>query len=55
MKKYQKTFHTERFETILKLGKHNSSANRFYKLIKEIHPDLSQHVKALIKKYGYVL
>jgi hypothetical protein len=55
IKKYQKTLHSERFEAILKLGKHNSSANRLYKLIKDIHPNLAQQIKTLIKKYGYVL
>ncbi|MDR2190166.1 MAG: hypothetical protein LBP53_03060 [Candidatus Peribacteria bacterium] len=55
VKKYQKTLHKEHFEAILKLGKHNTSANRLYKLIKDTQPELAQEIKMLIKKYGHVL
>jgi hypothetical protein len=55
LKKHQKTLRSDHFEAILKLGKHNSSANRLQKLIKDIHPELANQIKQYIKKYGHVL
>jgi hypothetical protein len=55
IKKYQKTLKFTNFEHILKQGKHNSSANRLYKLIKNTQPTYAEELKKLIKKYGHIL
>ena len=55
LKKYQKSFNIRQIEHLLKNNKHNTSINRLQKLIKNTHPKLSEEIKNLIKKYGYVL
>ena len=55
IKKHHKSINPTHFESILKQGKHNSSANRFLTLIKSTHPILADQLKKLIKKYGYLL
>jgi hypothetical protein len=40
---------------MIKRGKHNSSANRLYQLIKPTQLLLAEKIKSSIKKYGYLL
>jgi hypothetical protein len=42
-------------EAIIKQWKHNTSLNRLYSLTKLTYPTLSEEIKNLIKKYGFVL
>ena len=55
IKKNGKTLNLQNLETIIKLWKHNTSLNRLYSLTKNIYPSLSNEIKNLIKKYGFVL
>lgn len=55
LKKQKKNFNIKNLEDILKTGKHNSSANRFLKIIQNSFPDLAKEVKRLIKKHGFIL
>ena len=45
----------QNIEKIIKLGKHNTSLNRLYLLTKTTYPSLSEEIKKLIKKYGFLL
>jgi hypothetical protein len=42
-------------EKIIKLWKHNTSLNRLYLFIKPMYPSLSEEIKKMIKKYGFLL
>ena len=55
IKKNWKTLNISTLETIIKLWKHNTSLNRLYSLTKLSYPNLSEEIKKLIKKYGFVL
>ena len=55
IKKNWKTLDLTTLETIIKLWKHNTSLNRLYSLTKLSYPTLSEEIKKLIKKYGFVL
>lgn len=55
IKKNGKTLNLSTLESIIKLWKHNSSLNRLYDLTKLTYPTLSEEIKKLIKKYGFVL
>ena len=55
IKKNGKTLDLSIIETIIKLGKHNTSLNRLYSLTKLTYTTLSEEIKKLIKKYGFVL
>ena len=55
IKKNGKTLNLSILETIIKLWKHNTSLNRLYSLTKLTYPTLSEEIKKLIKKYGFVL
>lgn len=55
IKKNWKTLNLSILETIIKLWKHNSSLNRLHSLTKLNYPTLSEEIKKLIKKYGFVL
>ena len=55
IKKNGKTLNISTLETIIKLWKHNTSLNRLYSLTKLTYPTLSEDIKKLIKKYGFVL
>jgi DNA-binding MarR family transcriptional regulator len=55
IKKNGKTLSLSTLESIIKLWKHNSSLNRLYNLTKLTYPTLSEEIKKLIKKYGFVL
>lgn len=55
IKKNSKQIKIEYIEEFLKIGKHNSSSNRLYQLIKNTHPLLAEKIKNSIKKYGYLL
>ena len=55
IKKNGKTLNLSILETIIKLWKHNTSLNRLYNLTKLTYPTLSEEIKKLIKKYGFVL
>jgi hypothetical protein len=55
IKKNWKTLKIENIESIIKLWKHNTSLNRLYVLIKDTYPALSQDIKNLVKKYGFLL
>lgn len=55
IKKNWKTLDLSALETIIKLWKHNTSLNRLYSLTKLSYPTLSEEIKKLIKKYGFVL
>ena len=55
IKKNSKSLQVEHIQEILKLGKHNSSANRLYQLLKPTQPLLAEKIKSSIKKYGYLL
>lgn len=55
IKKNWKTLDLSTLETIIKLWKHNTSLNRLYSLTKISYPTLSEGIKKLIKKYGFVL
>ena len=55
IKKNGKTLNLSTLETIIKLWKHNTSLNRLYSLTKLSYPTLSEKIKKLIKKYGFVL
>ena len=50
-----KSLNLQNIEKIIKLGKHNTSLNRLYLLIKPVYPSLAGEIKKLIKKYGFVL
>ena len=55
IKKNGKNLNLQNLEIIIKLWKHNTSLNRLYSLTKNTYPTLSNEVKNLIKKYGFVL
>ena len=55
IKKNGKTLDLSTLETIIKQWKHNTSLNRLYSLTKLTYPQLSEEIKNLIKKYGFVL
>ena len=55
IKKNGKTLNLSVLESIIKLWKHNTSLNRLYSLTKLTYPTLSDDIKNLIKKYGFVL
>jgi hypothetical protein len=55
IKKNGKTLNLQNLEIIIKLWKHNTSLNRLYSLTKNTYPPLSNEIKNLIKKYGFVL
>lgn len=55
IKKNGKTLNLSTLETIIKLWKHNTSLNRLYSLTKLSYPNLSEEIKKLIKKYGFML
>jgi len=55
IKKNGKTLNLQNLEIIIKLWKHNTSLNRLFSLTKSIYPALSNEIKNLIKKYGFVL
>lgn len=55
IKKNGKTLNLQNLETIIKLWKHNTSLNRLYSLAKLTYPTLSEEIKKLIKKYGFIL
>ena len=55
IKKNGKTLNLSTLEAIIKQWKHNTSLNRLYSLTKLIYPSLSEEIKNLIKKYGFVL
>ena len=55
IKKNGKTLNLSIIEAIIKLWKHNTSLNRLYSLTKLTYPTLSEDIKRLIKKYGFVL
>jgi hypothetical protein len=55
IKKNGKTLNLSTLESIIKLWKHNTSLNRLYNLTKITYPALSEEIKKLIKKYGFVL
>lgn len=55
IKKNWKKLNLSTLESIIKLWKHNSSLNRLYSLTKLTYPTLSDEIKKLIKKYGFVL
>lgn len=55
IKKNGKTLNLSTMEAIIKSWKHNTSLNRLYNLTKLTYPTLSEEIKKLIKKYGFVL
>ena len=55
IKKNRKTLNLSTLEAIIKQWKHNTSLNRLYSLTKLTYPTLSEEIKNLIKKYGFVL
>ena len=55
IKKNGKALNLFTLESIIKLWKHNTSLNRLYSLTKLTYPQLSEEIKNLIKKYGFVL
>ena len=55
IKKNGKTLNLSILESIIKLWKHNTSLNRLYSLTKLTYHSLSDDIKKLIKKYGFVL
>ena len=55
IKKNGKSLNLSTLESIIKLWKHNTSLNRLYSLTKLTYPTLSEDIKKLIKKYGFVL
>ena len=55
IKKNGKTLNLSTLEAIIKQWKHNTSLNRLYSLTKLTYPTLSDDIKNLIKKYGFVL
>ena len=55
IKKNWKTLNLQNLETIIKLWKHNTSLNRLHSLTKLTYPSLSEEIKKLIKKYGFIL
>jgi len=55
IKKNGKTLNLSILEAIIKLWKHNTSLNRLYNLTKLTYPVLSEEIKKLIKKYGFIL
>lgn len=55
IKKNWKTLNLSTLETIIKLWKHNTSLNRLYSLTRLSYPTLSEEIKKLIKKYGFML
>ncbi len=55
LRKYHKTLDVKVRESILRKNKHNTSINRLYMLARTIHPDLTDKLKNLIKKYGYFI
>lgn len=55
IKKNGKTLNLSTIEAIIKSWKHNTSLNRLYNLTKLTYPTLSEEIKKLIKKYGFVL
>ena len=55
IKKNGKILNLQNLETIIKLWKHNTSLNRLYSFTKLTYPTLSEEIKKLIKKYGFVL
>lgn len=55
IKKNGKTLNLSTLEAIIKLWKHNTSLNRLYSLTKLTYPTLSEEIKKLIKKYGFIL
>ena len=55
IKKNGKSLNLQNIEKIIKLGKHNTSLNRLYLLTKTTYPSLSEEIKKLIKKYGFLL
>ena len=55
IKKNGKTLNLPSLESIIKLWKHNTSLNRLCNLTKLTYPTLSEEIKKLIKKYGFIL
>ena len=55
IKKNGKALNLSTLEAIIKQLKHNTSLNRLYSLTKLTYPTLSEEIKNLIKKYGFVL
>ncbi len=55
IKKNKKNFNFQVLETLLKESKHNSSINKLAQLAWAIDSELSEKIKNLIKRYGYVM
>ncbi len=55
IKKNGKSLNLSNIEKIIKLWKHNTSLNRLYLFIKPMYPSLSEEIKKMIKKYGFLL
>lgn len=55
LKKNKKYFDFQFLENVLKEGKHNSSINRLALLATSIDNELSEKIKNLIKRYGYMI
>ena len=55
IKKNWKTLNLPNLEKIIKLWKHNTSLNRLYSLTRPYYPSLSEEIKKLIKKHGFIL
>lgn len=55
IKKNWKTLNLSNIENIIKQWKHNTSLNRLHSLTKLSYPTLSEEIKKLIKKYGFIL
>ncbi len=55
IRKYKKKLNYENFDYITKLGKHQTSINRLYKISKSIDPNISENIKKIIKKNSYFL
>lgn len=55
IKKHKRNFDFTLIESVLKLGKHNSSINRLMIILEQIDIEMSLKVKDLIKRFGYLL
>ncbi len=55
LKKNKKNFNFQVLETLLKESKHNSSINKLAQLAGALDSELSEKIKNLIKRYGYVM
>lgn len=55
IKKNRKSFDMQVIESILKLGKHNSSINRLMGILEQVDENLAEKLKELIKRFWYLL